>query len=391
MARKSNIDSTPISGVYPDKKTGEAPYRVVFRYLDRMGKTKQSSRRNFSTVQEANEFRRQKERELEQAQTPIDDQITLGEYLDYWKDLYVLPHLKQSTIDGYINCIRIIRENLGHVRLCKLDHSTINAFYLNLRQPATRDASSKPMALNSIRYVKRVLNKALGDAILEKIIRENPCRGIKVSGKSETTYNTLTKSEVEFLKNHIKGTALFLPVSLCVTMGLRRGEALGLCWEDVDFENETISIRKSLVMTSAGPILQTPKTKNSFRTLPMQNKIKPILLAAKADRDANRKLLGKDYNDNDFVCSKENGDTYSPNYITHRFANVLNELPITKIRYHDLRHTFATLALENNVPLKLVSHFLGHATLSITGNTYSHVTDPLARKHFNAIADFIWD
>ena len=390
MARKSNIDNTPISGVYSDPKTGEAPYRVVFRYLDRTGKTKQSSRRNFASVQEANEFRRQKERELEQAQTPVDDQITLSEYLDYWKERYVLPRLKQSTIDGYINCIRIIRENLGHIRLCKLDHSTINAFYLNLRQPATRNASSKPMALNSIRYVKRVLNKALGDAILEKIIRENPCRGIKVSGKSETIYNTLTKSEVDLLTDHIRGTSLFLPVSLCVSMGLRRGEALGLCWEDVDFETENISIRKSLVMTSTGPILQTPKTKNSFRTLPMQKKIKPILLAAKEEREANRKLLGKEYHDNGFVCCKENGDSYSPNYITHRFTNVLNDLPITKIRYHDLRHTFATIALENNVPLKVVSYFLGHATLSITGNTYSHVTDSLAREHFNTIADFIW-
>ena len=391
MARKSNIDSTPISGVYPDKKTGDAPYRVVFRYLDRMGKKKQSSRRNFSTLQEANEFRRQKERELEQAQTPVDDQITLSEYLDYWKDRYVLHQLKQSSIDGYTNCMRILREKLGHIRLCKLDHSTINAFFLNLMQPTTSDASSKPMALNSIRYVKRVLNKAFGDAILEKIIRENPCRGIKIGGKSKTIYNTLTKNEVEILTNHIKDTALFLPVSLCVTMGLRRSEALGLRWKDVDFENETISIKKTLVMTSVGPILQTPKTKSSLRTLPMQNKLKPILLAAKEKSDAHRKILGKDYNDNDFVCSKENGGHYSPNYITHRFANVLNELPITKTRYHDLRHTFATIALENNVPLKVVSYFLGHSTLSITGNIYSHVTDPLAREHFNSIANFIWD
>nr|WP_320147882.1 tyrosine-type recombinase/integrase [uncultured Anaeromusa sp.] len=389
MARKSNIDSTPISGVYPDQKTGEAPYRVVFRYLDRMGKTKQSSRRNFPTVQEANEFRRAKERELEKAQTPIDDQITLGEYLDYWQEHYVVTsRLKQTTIDGYRNSVRIIKEKLGQIRLHKLDYNLINSFFLNLRHPSP---GMKPMALNSIRNIKRGFHKALEDAVLAKIIRENPCRGIKVSGKTETIHSTLTKNEVDIVRNHIKDTSLFLPVSLSVALGLRRAEALGLCWEHVNFETGTISIRKTLVMTSFGPILQTPKTKNSSRNLPMPPKIREILLAEKEKQEANRIVLGKEYQNNGFVCCKENGSAYSPNYITHRFTRVLNELPVTKIHFHELRHTYATLSLENNVPLKVVSELLGHSTISITANTYSHVNEPLARRYSETIASFILD
>ena len=391
MARKSKIDSAPIPGVYPDKKTGEAPYRVVFRYLDRSGKPKQSQRRNFPTVQEANEFRRQKERELELAQTPVDDQITLNEYLDYWKERYVLPRLKQSTIDGYLNCIRIIQEHLGQIRLYKLNHSTINSFYLNLQRPASGDTSAKPMALNSIRYVKRVFHKALEDAILERIIRENPSRGVKLSGKSETVYKTLTKPEISQLRNAIIGTALHLPLSLSISLGLRRAEALGLQWKDINFETGIISIRQTLVMTSAGPMLQSPKTKHSVRDILMPAQLKDLLLTEKERQKSNRALLGKDYHDNDFVCCKENGDAYSPNYITHRFSKVLEELSITKIRYHDLRHTYATIALESNVPLKVVSSFLGHSNIAITANIYSHVTEPLARKHSDTIAAAIFD
>lgn len=387
MARKSNIDSTPISGVYPDERTGEAPYRVVFRFLDRTGAIKQSSRRNFPTVQEANEFRRTKERELEQAQTPIDDQITLKDYLDIWKERYVLPCLKATTIDGYLNCIRIIQENLGQIRLCKLNHSTINSFYLDLQQPT----NGEPMALNSIRYVKRVLHKALEDAILEKIIRENPSKGVRLIGKSNTVYKTFTKSEVSIIRNAIKGTALYVPVSLSVSLGLRRCEALGLRWEDINFESGIISIRQTLVMTSAGPILETPKTKHSIRDIPMPGQIKVLLLAEKEMQISNRSLLGSDYHDNDYVCCKANGDPYVPNYITHRFKDSLKPLPVPKIRYHDLRHTFATIALENNVPLKVVSYLLGHSNIAVTGNIYSHVTEPLARKHSDTIAAAIFD
>lgn len=87
----------------------------------------------------------------------------------------------------------------------------------------------------------------------------------------------------------------------------------------------------------------------------MPAQLKDLLLTEQERQASNRALLGKNYHDNDFVCCKENGDVYSPNYITHRFSKVLEELSITKIRYHDLRHTYATIALENNVPLKVVS------------------------------------
>lgn len=135
---KAKLTARP-SRAYTQIKTGEAPYRVVFRYLDKTGKTKQITAAQLPYCSgRKNEFRRQKSK-LEQAQTPVDDQITLNEYLDYWKNRYVLPRLKQSTIDGYLNCIRIIQDHLGQIRLYKLSHSTINTFYLHLQDdPAAR-------------------------------------------------------------------------------------------------------------------------------------------------------------------------------------------------------------------------------------------------------------
>jgi integrase len=388
--KRSKADSKPAAGVYEYTKDGLSFYRVIFRYLVKDGSIKQSQRRGFSTVQEANEFRRSKDKELEQAQTPIDDQITLGEYLDYWQERYVMGRLKQSTIDGYTNNIRIIKEHLGNIRLYRLSYRDINTFYIKLQRPSG-NSTTIPKALNSVKYIKRVLHKALEDAILEKIIRENPSKGIKLSGKSKTVYKTLTKAEVAIVREAIKETSLFLPVSFSVSLGLRRAEALGLRWEDINFESGIISIRQTIVMTSVGPILQTPKTKHSIRDIPMPTQIRDLLLAEKESQASNRLFLGGDYHENDFVCCKENGDAYSPNYITHRFSKVLEELSLTKIRYHDLRHTFATIALENNVPLKVVSALLGHSNIAVTANIYSHVTEPLARRHSDIIATAIFD
>lgn len=389
MAKKrSKADSKPEAGVYEYTKDGLSFYRVIFRYLAKDGSIKQSQRRGFATVQEANEFRRSKDKELEQSQTPIDDQITLGEYLDYWQERYVTGKLKQTTIDGYTNNIRIIKEHLGNIRLYRLSYRDINNFYINLQRPAD-DSGTVPKALNSVKYIKRVLHKALEDAILEKIIRENPSKGIKLSGKSDTEYNVLTVEEIFTLRNVVKNTALFLPISLALFLGLRRGEVMGLRWSDISFEDKLISIRNTHVYTSKGTIAQTPKTKHSIRDIPLPDPLLQLLVTEKAKQESNQAFLGDGYKDHNLVCCKPTGEPYAPSYITRRFREVLLSLPITKVRFHDLRHTYATLALEQGVPLKIVSTFLGHSTIAITANIYSHVTEPVARKYSDVIADLI--
>lgn len=391
MAKKrSKADSRPEAGVYEYTKDGLSFYRVIFRYLVKDGSIKQSQRRGFATVQEANEFRRSKDKELEQSQTPIDDQITLGEYLDYWQERYVTGKLKQTTIDGYTNNVRIIKEHLGNIRLYRLSYRDINNFYINLQRPSS-DSAVAPKALNSVKYIKRVLHKALEDAILEKIIRENPSKGIKLSGKSDTEYKVLTKEEIATLRKTVVNTALFLPISLSVSLGLRRGEAMGLRWSDVNFEDKIITIRNTHVYTSKGTIAQSPKTKHSIRDIPAPAALLELLKSEQAKQESTKAFLGDAYHDHGLVCCKPTGEPYAPNYITKRFNEVMKSLPITKIRYHDLRHTYATLALEQGVPLKIVSTFLGHSTIAVTANIYSHVTEPVARQHSEAVASLIFE
>lgn len=127
-----------------------------------------------------------------------------------------------------------------------------------------------------------------------------------------------------------------------------------------------------------------------IRDIPVPVALVELLKAEKAKQESAQSFLGDAYHDHNLVCCKPTGEPYAPNYITKRFNDVIKSLPIAKIRYHDLRHTYATLALEQGVPLKIVSTFLGHSTIAVTANIYSHVTEPVARKHSEAVASLIF-
>lgn len=187
-------------------------------------------------------------------------------------------------------------------------------------------------------------------------------------------------AEVQKLFEAAKGSKLEIPIFLGAFYGLRRSEAIGLKWDAIDFQNDTITIRHTVVSCYIdGKQVQKAqditKTKSSMRTLPLIPAFKELLQHKKKQQNEFQRMCGKNYNKDYLgcICVDEMGWLLSPHYLTEAFAKLLKKHGLRKIRYHDLRHSCASLLLANGVPMKQIQEWLGHSDFSTTANVYAHL------------------
>ncbi len=187
-------------------------------------------------------------------------------------------------------------------------------------------------------------------------------------------------AEVQKLFEAAKGSKLEIPIFLGAFYGLRRSEAIGLKWDAIDFKNDTITIRHTIVSCYIdGKRVQKAqditKTKSSMRTLPLIPAFKELLLHKQKQQNEFQSMCGKSYNKDylGYICVDEMGKLLSPHYLTETFAKLLKKHGLRKIRYHDLRHSCASLLLANGVPMKQIQEWLGHSDFSTTANVYAHL------------------
>lgn len=185
--------------------------------------------------------------------------------------------------------------------------------------------------------------------------------------------STLDETEVAQLFKAVRGTRLELVVVLAVTTGLRRGELLALRWTDIDLDKQTLSVRQSLEQTRDAVTLKQPKTRRGRRLVALANVTVEALRRHRADQAKRRLLLGAAYKDRSFVLTRVDGRPMNPAETSKDFARLVAKKGLTRVSLHGLRHTHATLLLRANVHPKVVSERLGHATIGITLDTYSHV------------------
>lgn len=186
--------------------------------------------------------------------------------------------------------------------------------------------------------------------------------------------------EVNKLFEVSKGTKLELLILFGAFYGLGRSEALGLKWDAIDFENDSITIRHTVTSVTLDGKVQlvaadTTKTKSSLRTLPLVPFVKERLLLLKKEQENNRRLCGRSYHKQyaGYVCINEIGDLIKPHYVTEQFPKLLDANGLRRIRFHDLRHSCASLMLANGVPMKQIQDWLGHSDFSTTANIYAHL------------------
>ena len=236
------------------------------------------------------------------------------------------------------------------------------------------------MNAKSVIGIHRVLRKALNQAYKLQMITKNPADCTELPKPKRYYPKLLADEDIErFIKAFFE-TDIYIPTMLSLMLGLRRGETLGLRWQDINWINNIICIRQSVLPTKNGIIFADVKTESSHRDIPVSEHIINMLKEYKTIQDEYKKYFDKAYIDNDLICCKKDGFPYNPGTFSHMFENILIKNNIPQMRFHDLRHTNATLMLKNNISAKIASSRLGHATTAITLDLYSHVLPDMHKE-----------
>ena len=343
-------------------------------------------RRRFLTVKGT---KRDAERALAEAvhqrDTGIDispGKITVADYLRRWLEA-VRPNLAPATYRRYEGFIRAqIVPIIGALPLAKLRPLHVQQLYAHLQENGRADGKGG-LAPRTLLHVHRVLSEALAQAVRWQIVARNVCQAVEAPQARRTEIRALSPEETRRLLEaaEAKATAYGDAVILAVHTGLRLGELLGLRWEDVDLERGTVTVRRTLQrLPGEGIAYREPKTARSQRTMPLGPTALETLRHLRRRQLEERLAVGPAYQDRGAVLSTTLGTPLDGGNLRRAFYRLVCQAGLTALRFLDLRHTHASLLLARGVHPKVVSERLGHASIAITLDTYSHVLPNLQEE-----------
>ena len=298
--------------------------------------------------------------------------MTLCEYLRYWLDAYASVNVSAKTLERYREIIeRAIIPVLGHVKLTKLSPGAIQVFYST--QMTSGGMRGGPLSARTVLHYHRVLHEALRHAVKWQMLSRSPADAVEPPRAKGVVVRPLDERECDSLMRAVKSTAYELPVFLAIWTGMRRGEILALRWSDIDLDRGLATVTRTLQQTAEGISFKEPKSSKSRRQIALSPETVLMLKAHKARQATTRLLLGADYGGEDLICARADGTPWKPDGFTASFKGFVSRRGMKTLRFHDLRHTHASLLLKGNIHPKIVSERLGHATIGITLDTYSHL------------------
>lgn len=300
--------------------------------------------------------------------------LTVADYFVQWLDDIKLE-VKTNTYRSYFgnmtnHIIPYFKQN--KIQLQELTPFDLEEYYKFKLQPNSKINSGEALSATTIKHHHQNISKALTDAVRKGLLMANPAASAKTPKAEKFKGDFLNQKQVNELLLLFKGNVVELPVFLCSVYGLRRSEVLGLKWHNVDFDSKSITIAETLQQGTGGDYTDTPKTENSYRTLPMTNEVYTSLLAVKSLQNERQKLMGNYYVQSDYVCTWQDGKVISPNYLTRTFKSVISKSNLPQIRLHDLRHSAASNLLDMGFSVVQVADWLGHSSSATTLNFYAH-------------------
>ena len=299
--------------------------------------------------------------------------MTVAQYLERWLADYAKVNVSPKTYEGYEEFIRVhLVPAFGAHPLPKLTPLHIQNYYSRALQTGRRDGKGG-LSARTVLHHHRVLREALQLAVRWQLLVRNPADAVEPPRPEKKEMQVLNADQIGHLLSVASRTRLYVPVLLAVATGMRRGEVLGLRWQDVDLKNGMLSIRQSLQQTKEGTSFKQPKTQKSRRMVALPPSVVEELRRHQAAQTDQRQLMEGGYQNHDLVVAHPDGCPFSPGGLTHAFADLIAGTGLPRVRLHDLRHSHATHLFREGVHPKIVSERLGHATVGITLDVYSHV------------------
>ncbi|WP_411677868.1 tyrosine-type recombinase/integrase [Caproicibacter sp.] len=316
----------------------------------------------------------EKARELIKGKRNPQADVPFMDYLQKWL-LQSKPTISKTTFKGY----RTMLDGRVNRYFTKLDVTVgeVTPQHLQDFYQTIFDEGHTP---NTVIHYHAVLRKALQNAVKKDILGSNPADKVDRPKKNVYQAQFYSAEEMMTLFDAVSDDPLEICVKLAAYYGLRRSEVLGLKWDAINLEQKTISIRHKVIEDEVdGKFVAVGedvlKTKSSFRTLPLLPSVEKLLLAEKEKQEMYRRLFKRSYCRDylDYICLDQTGKLMRPNYVTEHFSWLLEKFGLKKIRFHDLRHSCASLLLANGISMKQIQIWLGHSTFSTTADIYSHL------------------
>jgi integrase len=312
----------------------------------------------------------------------LDSSIRLDAYLDRWLTEVAGPRLRPSTYESYRDNIRLhINPQLGHIHLNKLAPGDIREFIAAKRQEISRRGT--PLSPQTIRYMYGILRVALNDAMRDELISRNVVQLVRPPGPSESDYvpQFLDANQARAVLAVAAETRLEAMWRLAITGGLRQGELLALCWDDVNLDAGQLTVRRSLRrFVGSGLVDGEPKSKNSRRIMRIGPGMVDSLRRHHRLQAAERLAAGQRWTDSGRVFTSPIGSTLDPRNVSRDFKALCVEAGVPQMRFHSLRHTCATLLLAEGEPLEVIADRLGHGDTRVTSQVYAHIIDSLRQR-----------
>lgn len=319
--------------------------------------------------------------EAEKGKLHNQSKIKLGAWMDEWMELY-LPNIEETTRVGYktkINCY--IKPALGDVLLKSLRTEHI--------QRLVNDMLENDLSPKSIREVYNNINAALKKAVLLRMIQYNPCEGVVLPKLKRYKAKVYDIKKIHDLLDIAQGTDMYLPILLCVTAGLRRGELLALRWQDIDFEKNMLSVRKNMVRGEKSYVIKAPKTEAGIRDITLGEEVMQELHKAKVQYFKDKMQYGGLFQDLNLVVRQPDGSPLFPDSMTRKWKRFIHGTGLEEIRLHDLRHSNATALIQAGVNPRVVQQRLGHSDVNTTLSIYTHVLPEMDKEAAQKIDDIM--
>ena len=317
--------------------------------------------------------------DYEKKKTRAQNDVLFSDYVKVWLE-EIQKTVDEVTFQGYevLALTHVLPYfALSGLMLQKITSDDLQAYFDQKSQHGRIDGKGG-LSARSLRLHMNVINQTMTLARKNGLINSNPCEFVKLPKTQRYEYDFYSVEEMTKLFETAKDDVLYPLIRITALYGLRRSELLGLQWDSIDFENGRLTIKHTVSKVTKTIAKDKTKNASSFRSFPLTKEAYKIFADAKEREAENRKLFGNAYNESNYVFKWDDGRAFTPDYVSKHFAKILKKNNLRHIRFHELRHSCASMLINSGYALKDVQEWLGHADIKMTANIYGHLD--VARK-----------